>query len=394
MAIIKGISLILWLAVIPCCIGLIPLQWIPEKKRNIGVVFISGYLFMLPLCWLVTVPCILLVKYYSFRTMSVWFTAVTLLAAAVGIGLTVWAWRQKRWVSLMPKIALRTMSIEVKIEWCLFFLLLFWQLYKAFTLASFDGDDAEYVAQSLVTQQSETMYLIKPYTGGTTSLDIRHSLAVLPIWVAFIGRRTGIHTTILAHSILPFLLIPLAYIVYYEMGKHLLKKKEEYLPAFLVFMALLQIFGNVSIYTNETFFLTRTWQGKAVAASFVIPVTLWILLCIFDNGKAGKAGRQKGRKWKGRKKLRLVKGEGRDGTAPVSGVCLRGGQAGFWALLCLANLTAGVCTSMGVFLNAILVAAVAFWMMVAERKFSILVKAGLACIPNAIYMGLYLFLHV
>jgi hypothetical protein len=261
-------------------------------------------------------------------------------------------------------------------------------------LASFDGDDAEYVAQSLVTQQSETMYLIKPYTGGTTSLDIRHSLAVLPIWVAFIGRRTGIHTTILAHSILPFLLIPLAYIVYYEMGKHLLKKKEEYLPAFLVFMALLQIFGNVSIYTNETFFLTRTWQGKAVAASFVIPVTLWILLCIFDNGKAEKAGRQKGRKWKGRKKLRLVKGEGRDGTASVSGVCLKGGQAGFWALLCLANLTAGVCTSMGVFLNAILVAAVAFWMMVAERKFSILVKAGLSCIPNAIYMGLYLFLHV
>lgn len=69
-------------------------------------------------------------------------------------------------------------------------------------------------------------------------------------------------------------------------------------------------------------------------------------------------------------------------------------QAGLWALLCTVNMTAGVCTSMGVFLNAILVAAAAFWLMVAERKFSILVKAGLVCIPNVIYMALYLFLHV
>lgn len=193
----------------------------------------------------------------------------------------------------------------MKIEWILFFLLLIWQLYKAFTVASFDGDDAEYVAQSLVTQQSETMYLIMPYTGGTTSLDIRHSLAVLPVWVAFIGRRTGIHTTILAHSILPFVLIPLTYIVYYEIGKHLLKKKGEYLPAFMVIMALLQIFGNVSIFTNETFFLTRTWQGKSVAANFVIPATIWLMLWIFDSGEEkGTGSRRRRRKRNG---LRLVK---------------------------------------------------------------------------------------
>ena len=160
------------------------------------------------------------------------------------------------------------MALAEKAGWLLFFALVAWQLYKAFTLTSFDGDDAEYVAQSLVTWQSNTMYLIRPYTGGTTSLDIRHSLAVLPIWVAYIGRMTGLHTTILAHSVLPFVWIPLTYFVFYEVGKHLLKGKKEFLPAFMVLMALLQIFGNVSIFTNETFFLTRTWQGKAVAASF------------------------------------------------------------------------------------------------------------------------------
>lgn len=362
MIVVKGIGLIFWLLVIPFCIGLIPMRWIPEKKRNVGVAFVSGYLIMLPLCWLVTVPCILLVKYRSFRVMSRCFMVVVLAATVFGVALAIWAYRQNKWVSLKPVLRWKQRSWEEKLGWLFFFVLLGLQLYKSLTLASFDGDDAEYVAQSLVTQQSETMYLIKPYTGGTTSLDIRHSLAVLPIWIAYIGKMTGIHTTILAHSILPFVLIPLTYIVFYELGKHLLKTKTEYLPAFMGLMALLQIFGNVSIYTNETFFLTRTWQGKAVAASFVIPATLWLLLWIFDK-EEGEA-------------------------------CKKGENIGLWALLWCTNMTAGVCTSMVVFLNACMIAAVAFWMMLAEKKFGVLVKAGIVCVPNAAYMLLYLFLHV
>lgn len=361
MIVIKIVGLVLWLFLIPFCIGLIPMPWIPEKKRNVGVVLVAGYLIMLPLCWLVTVPCILFVKYYSFLVMVKWFTVLLAAAALLGIGAGVWIYKNGRPVLHRSDLDMGGMALAEKAGWLLFFALVAWQLYKAFTLTSFDGDDAEYVAQSLVTWQSNTMYLIRPYTGGTTSLDIRHSLAVLPIWVAYIGRMTGLHTTILAHSVLPFVWIPLTYFVFYEVGKHLLKGKKEFLPAFMVLMALLQIFGNVSIFTNETFFLTRTWQGKAVAASFVLPLTVWLLLWIFD-GKEGKKRRKE----------------------PA---------AGMWALLALANMTAGVCTSMMVFLNAVMIGAAAFWLALAERKFSILVKAGLACVPNVIYMLLYLFLH-
>lgn len=362
MFVIKGIGLIFWLLVIPFCIGLIPIGWIPKNRRNAGVVLVAGYLIMLPLCWLVTVPCILFVKYHSFRVMFRIFAVVVLLAAAIGVWLAARAYRQKTWVTLKPSLGWKQMSMEERIGWLFFFCLLGLQLYKSFTLMSFDGDDAEYVAQSLVTQQSETMYLILPYTGGTTSLDIRHSLAVLPIWIAYVGTMTGIHTTILAHSILPFVWIPLTYLVFYEIGKHLLKDKREYLPPFMGLIALLQIFGNVSIYTNETFFLTRTWQGKAVAASFVIPATLWLLLWVFDKEKQESYKKSE--------------------------------NIAMWALLWCTNMTAGVCTSMVVFLNACMIAAVAFWMMIAERKFSVLIKAGMVCVPNAVYMVLYLFLHV
>lgn len=352
-------GLLLWLVLIPLCIGLLPMQWIPREQRRGGVVLIAGYLIMLPLCWLVAVPCILFVKYYSFIPMVRIYTVVVLAAAALGVFLAVRAQRRGRPILQGISFSIRRLSWEERIGWLVFLGLVGLQLYKSFTLASFDGDDAEYVAQSLVTEESDTMYLIRPYTGGTTALDIRHSLAVLPVWIAYIGRMTGVHTTILSHSVLPFLLIPLTYLVYGGIGRHLLKKKKKYLPGFMALMALLQIFGNVSIYTGETFFLTRTWQGKAVAVSFVIPMTILLLLWIFD--------REEGEK-----------------ESPAMGL---------WMLLCLANMTAGVCTSMSVFLNAVMIGTAAFWMMAADRKFSILVKAGAACIPNAVYMLLYLFLR-
>ncbi len=45
--------------------------------------------------------------------------------------------------------------------------------------------------------------------------------------------------------------------------------------------------GNISIYTNETFFLTRTWQGKSVLANLILLVELWLMLelCAREKNK-------------------------------------------------------------------------------------------------------------
>ncbi len=119
-------------------------------------------------------------------------------------------------------------------------------------------------------------------------------------------------------------------------------------------MALFQMFGNVSIYTNETFFLTRTWQGKAVAGSLIIPAVLWLLLCIYD---------------------RMREKEHVD--------------AGLWILFVCVNMTAGICSSIAIFLVSILIAVTAFVLMLMERDFKVLLKFGAACIPNLVYMGIY-----
>ncbi|MCI6715665.1 MAG: DUF6077 domain-containing protein [Lachnospiraceae bacterium] len=388
------ISLIFWLLIIPFCIGLVPANFISPYKRNPGVVILAGYFCMWAVFEVVTIPAVLFVKYHNFSVAADCFTVISILCAIAGLlvwyrntkndrpGLVFGADRNTndRSVTNGKGILLfRNMTWPERIEWLLFAALIGFQLYKAVAYASFDGDDAYYVVESLLAQQADVMYRILPYTGRPTDLDVRHVLAVFPMWVAFVSVKSGIHATIVSHVVMPVVLIPLTYLVYFEIGRILFpvssveeqkedgKKEEgkkkglsgqrENLPIFMILMCLFQIFGNVSIYTNETFFLTRTWQGKAVTGSLVIPAFLWLFLWIYDGVKKEKKT-----------------------------------DAGLWLLLVCINMTAGICSSIAVFIVSILIAVTAFCLMLVEKDFKVLLKIGATCIPNVIYMGIYVIM--
>lgn len=382
------ISLIFWLLIIPFCIGLIPANFISPYKRNPGVVILAGYFCMWAVFEVVTIPAVLFVKYHNFSVASDCFTVISILCAIAGLlvwyrntkndrsglvfGLakTGWMGRDTDVMSGKGKDFLSNMTWPERIEWLIFLGLIGFQLYKAVAYASFDGDDAYYVVESLLAQQADVMYRILPYTGRPTDLDVRHVLAVFPMWVAFVSVKSGIHATIVSHVVMPVVLIPLTYLVYYEIGKILFRVQpvgeenrerasgqRENLPVFMILMCMFQIFGNVSIYTNETFFLTRTWQGKAVTGSLVIPAFLWLFLWIYDGVKKEKKT-----------------------------------DAGLWLLLVCVNMTAGICSSIAVFIVSILIAVTAFCLMLVEKDFKVLLKIGATCIPNAIYMGIYVIM--
>lgn len=381
------INFIFWLLAVPFCIGMIPASFIPPAKRSPGFLLLAGYFGMWALFEVAAVPAVLWVKYDNFKAASAAFTVLSLLAAAAGLCLLYrhhraggpgLVCRERFWEKVSP--------VEW-VEWILFFALLGFQLYKAAAYASFDGDDAYYVVESLIAQESDVMYRILPYTGRPTDLDVRHALAVFPMWAAFVSVRAGVHATIVSHVVMPLVMIPLTYLLYFEIGRLLfggLAQKEgdcdgaggicgragresgsvfhrENLPIFMIIMAMFQIFGNVSIYTNETFFLTRTWQGKAVAGSLVIPALLWVflLLCGEENEKNDDGVRKKR-------------------TA-----------GGIWMLFVFVHMTAGVCSSIAVFLTCILTALTAFFLAVAKRDVKIILKMGAACVPSVIYMGIY-----
>ena len=363
MIVLQIAGLILWLILIPFCMGLLPAMLMKKEDRTPGCIFVSGYLVMFALFELIGIPIAITVIYHSFSLLSNIFAAAALLLSALGVIAALK--KHKKGDGLMPvnRESLKAYGLEDKLYFLIFLLLVGFQLYMVFTRASFDGDDAYYGVQGLIAQQKDTLYRINPYTGRSAPLDTRHVMALVPVWEAFIGRMSGIHATIIAHSVAPLVLLPLTYLVYFQIGKKLFfGKKHEMLPVFMIIMALFQIFGNVSIYTNETFLLTRTWQGKSVAGNFMIPAVFWIFLCLFE---------QKDRE------------EG-DVKAPD--------QKAFYLLLTCLNLAAGISSSLAVLLCSFLTAGLGVLFAIRKRKFSILVKVGLTCIPGALYVLTYLII--
>ena len=330
------------------------------QKRSVSVcpaaVYASGFVTMLAVFQVVAVPIILFETWGFPRIVTIYSVLLTVLSA---LGL-IFGFPVLRGMAADVRVLLtrrKKPSVETALYWVLAVGLILFQMYMAYTHEFFDGDDAYYVAQSVIAEQTDVLYRILPYTGLSTSLDIRHALASLPIWEAYLARVTGIHPTIIAHSVLPLVLIPLTYLVYYRIGMRLFKGTFRKTAIFLILVSLLQIFGNTSIYTNATFFLMRTWQGKSVLCNLVLLTAVWALLRLWGTGKDGE---QKGRK-----------------------------QAGWWLLMAANNVTAAMATTMGAFLLGLFVAITGLVLAIREKRPGRLIPLAATCVPGIVYLAIY-----
>ena len=371
MIVLQILMLIFCMVILPFGIGVLPGRWLKKEDRTLTGIWISGYLVLFALfAWRqffgfnkndeifyistvyrffqVGIPVVLFTVYHGFSRLCLIFG----LLAGVGFlaGVVQLLKKKEDYSSLLEGSFPEKRTVEEWVYLVLFALLLGFQLYMAFTRASFDGDDAYYGVQGLIAQQQDTLYRINPNTGRSAPLDIRHALALMPIYEAFLGKMSGIHATIIAHSAVPIGLILLTYALYFQIGRKLFPGKRTEILRFLILMALFQIFGNVSIYTSETFFLTRTWQGKSLCGNFMIPAIFWLYLCMF-RGEA---------------------------------------QQKLFFLLAFLNLASGISSSLGVLLTCLLTAGLGLLLAVSKKRPGILVKACLSCVPGAAYMLTYL----
>ena len=351
------LTLILLLGAIPFCIGLIPVKLMEKHYRSVGVTYISGFITTLAIFQIVVVPIVILHD-RGMRLLVPLFSIISILLAVVGVVLAVLdAKKNGAFIGKESLPQFLQFRKEEHIYWVLAILLVGFQMFMAFTMTSFDGDDAYYVVQSVLADETDTLYRILPYTGLSTSLDLRHSLAVFPIWIAYIARMSGIHATIIAHSVLPMVLIPLTYAIYNQIGKMVLKRERHKLPIFMIFVSLMNIFGNVSIYTGSTFFLTRTWQGKSLLANVVLPAIVWLILWIFESENYDKEYR-----------------------------------IGLWIVLFTTNFVAAMSSTASVFLAAMLIGVAGLVMGIKERSIQIPLRLMIGCIPLVIYGVLFLLL--
>ena len=420
MIVLKILGLLVFLLVIPTGLGLLfrmlPRKGqLPERLQTMGVTLLIGYIVMFVLLEMVGIPVMLISVYHGYSIMVVLYAVLLVGGAVVGYAL----WIRSRSNTTNSKLentcsnglqnnhtnssqsdcynesgkGLRKRQIgadrlqqqfhkepydtwEGRILLLLFLMMVGFQLYMAFTRASFDGDDAYYVVQALTAQQTDTLYRIDPNRGVSMPLDARHALALFPIWEAFIGTMCGIHATIVAHSVAPLILIPLTYLIYYEIGRELFVHKKRLLPMFMALMALWQMFGNVSIYTTETFFLTRTWQGKSFAGNFIIPAVFWLFLCLFRESEAEKNIAEEN--LIGKRQNQIVDQKNYNGS--------------LWILLALLNLSAGAGSSLAVLLSCSLSVGLGVLLTIRTRRLRNFILSGCSCVLGGIYIILYMLL--
>ncbi len=282
MEILQWCILLALVLLLPFFLGMIPVKYMNSLQRTPAMTYVCGWFVSFFVFELTAVPFILLEK--RFTSFVIAYSAVIFALFAYGV------WTSKSvWADFAKNIkgAFRQQPLLVKAGWLLAYALIGVQLYIAVFYEYYDGDDAYYIATSVLTDTFDTMYLRDAYTGYSYSLDARHALSPTPIYQAWLSRLSGIHPAVIAHSVLSAVWLVFMYGIYGQIGNRLLpitksagRAKSNFRPVFLILTAVWFAFGNISLYTSETFAMTRTWQGKGMMAGMILPALFLCLLSL------------------------------------------------------------------------------------------------------------------
>lgn len=143
-----------------------------------------------------------------------------------------------------------------------------------------DDDDSRFISEEVSAVVHDTMYQESPISAdflywneGEVRKDLTSPWAM---FVAMNARLSGIAPAVLSHMYLPFFLTLLCYAVYLLIGRHLLHGDWENTFLFLIFLSVLHMAGYTSTHTLASMLLLRLWQGKAVCASFMLPLLFYL----------------------------------------------------------------------------------------------------------------------
>ncbi len=353
MAVIQIFVAALLLLAVPTVVGSLFGRNVDKGGRSLIFRWISGQILLWACFQFICVPMILMeVDFIYVVYVYGGMTAVILLAAgALLVKNKKASWAVARIEGFDRK------RLGEHIFWLIFWVLLAFQLIQAVRLVYSDGDDAFFVAISSITQDANTMYNKLPYTGYATQLDVRHGLAPFPIWIAYLAKLVGIHSASMAHVVLPVVLIPMTYGIFYLLGRVLLPEKSEKLPLFMIFTELLVLFGDYSLYTVENFMIARSRQGKAALGSIIIPMTIYLLLILLRQIQEGE-------------KISFK----------------------YYVLLASAGMAGCLCSTMGAMLCCMLVGIVGLCAAAVYKRRNLLIPLALCCLPNVCYVALYFLL--
>ena len=345
--------MIISIAVFVCLLGIVPILigslYIEDKDKTGDSSIIRSYAQGIFMMWgifqIIVIPLLLMRKSLTLLTViwSIVIIGLCLLAAFKGRGKITSLFKIKP-------------NLKSYISWTLIvaLLLIAFQTYMLTTRMHQDADDAFYVASATTALETDTIFSLSPYTGGPySSLPTRYALSPFFAFTAMIAKICGIHPAIVAHTLFPMILIPLAYMVYALLGRHYFKNRTKAVGIFLITISLIQMFSAFSVYTTGVFTLTRIWQGKATLTGILIPAIFCFSMSAFESS----------------------------------------GSKREWFNLLMIMFASCMVSSMGIALSAIMLGMLALITSVRKRNIKILVYSLMCFLPNAMYAVIYLLMQ-
>lgn len=278
----------IWLGIIPYLNGKILVKKDGEEPK-ILYTWVLGHILEMAILFIIVVPMILLKL--RFTLLYYIYLSVIILLLCISIIMN----RKE----LLPKINFKSFFKNISLYQVIFICLFVGLLAIRFKYTSINNDDSSFVAHSTSIIQTDKMYLHDDNGNLTDKLNARRVLAPLFVYYAVISKQLGIHVTILIHTIMPIVLLCIAYSLYYCFSKSIFKEKDS-VYIFLIFMEILNLYTFNGKGYNKYFFL-YTWFGRAILAAIILPLiwkisldamnkeknTLWDWIVMFISVNAG-----------------------------------------------------------------------------------------------------------
>ena len=330
---------IIILAIVPVLVGN-TICGIAGIDIKVSSSFVTGYIGIWSLFQLVIVPLVLLKQSFSL--------VVAIVTGAI-VGVSIYGIARKYYSVKTPIYGKMTEKLAF-ICMCLVVLAL---LAVTALMQHTDADDSRFVVNAVDIVRTNKMFLTNPATGqaidiweGELVKDITSPWAV---FIAYCSKMTGIQATIVAHTFLPIVLTLIMCIVYWMLSDIFFKDDVTYRSIFSILAILLNVYGYYSIYSAETFAITRIWQGKAVVASIGIPLIYLISMKIYENDT----------------------------------------KNGYYALLYMMSFAMCLMSGMGIIIGAVMIGCIALVYGIMKKSFMIFFKLAMPALPCAVYFIIY-----
>lgn len=339
------------ISVINIILALIVLMLIPVLVGNsicailkfeitMGKAYAVGFVGMWAILQLITVPLVMLKQS---------FIVVVIAESVLICALCLYGLIKRQFASPVPKLE----GAGEKCAFAAVCIIVVALLAVTALMQHTDADDSRFVVNAVDIVRTNKMFLTNPATGqpiavweGELIKDITSPWAV---FIAYCAKVTGIHATIMAHTFLPIALTLMMCVVYWMLSDIFFRGDIVYRSVFTIMAIILNIYGYYSVYSAETFAITRIWQGKAVVASVGIPLIFLISMWIYENIE----------------------------------------QNGLYVLLFMTGLAMCLMSGMGIIIGAVMLGCIGFLYGVMKKSFKVFFKMIAAVLPCIIYFAIY-----